>query len=96
MNCRHCHARKGCEARRLCRRCYDNLNIRKRYSAKPWRQGAIIKDFNGDGEVDTRTTKKYPDDHPMRKVAVAVMTDRVAKRMQIFHPGDRDADREAA
>lgn len=88
LPCRHCHLRRPRgRARGLCRVCFANPRIRKRY---PWLRRECGEPWEYRAES---VPEPYVPTHarPQTEEKIVVMTSRRIAKKQLFHPGDAGA-----
>lgn len=82
--CRACHKRPGTKSRGLCRRCYNNYKIRRRYR--------VMRPFATRGyglDDDAKPLPSMPTDAlPGTAEKVTVMRARARAGVGLWHPGD--------
>jgi hypothetical protein len=82
--CRNCRRRYRCHARGLCRACYLDLDIRRRFAGYPTSRPQVLT-----GPPVAPQTAEQPTPHqPGTEGKLAVMAQRAAARLPLFHPQD--------
>lgn len=82
--CRHCFVWSGCRPRGLCFKCYNNLNIRKRYPpiSKYGVRGKGVE------ELENRPLPAPTTEKPGSPGKLRVLIYRAERGQILFHPGD--------
>jgi hypothetical protein len=84
--CRHCGAERGLTGRRLCSRCYADLQIRKLY---PLVRGLLQhSDHAGDFNESAALPDQLTLARPGSEEKIAVLTERASREQELWHPED--------